>query len=102
PLDGGRVLAAILWRRSGDQHRARARASAAGRVLGQILIALGLLQFAFGGAAGLWTALVGWLIVSMARMEMAQNDIEAVFGGVTVGEVMTADPVTVPAGATVE
>ncbi len=102
PLDGGRVLTAILWRRSGDQHRARARASAAGRVLGQVLIALGLLQFAFMGAGGLWTALIGWLIVSMARMEMAQNDVAAVFSGVTAADVMTRDPVTVPADTTVE
>ena len=102
PLDGGRVLTAMVWRVTGDPHRARAFASSAGRVVGQVLIALGLLQFAFFGGAGLWTALVGWLIISMARMEMAQNDIDALLNGVTVAQVMTANPVTVPAGISVE
>ena len=37
PLDGGRVLTAILWRRSRDERRARKRAAHAGQVVGQVL-----------------------------------------------------------------
>lgn len=102
PLDGGRVLAAVLWMRTGDPQRARARASAAGRVLGQILIGVGIVEFAYLGAAGLWTALVGWLILSMARMELVQNEFETVFAGVRVRDVMTSDVVSVPDGVTIE
>jgi hypothetical protein len=58
-------------------------------------MALGAVQFAFLGAVGLWTALVGWLIVSMARMEMAQEEMHDVLTGVVVADVMSAGPVVV-------
>ena len=38
PLDGGRVLTALLWRRSGDERAARQRSARIGQVLGQVLI----------------------------------------------------------------
>jgi predicted transcriptional regulator len=95
PLDGGRVLTAILWRRSGDEHLARRRAGNAGRAVGFLLMALGVAQFAVVGAAGLWTALVGWLIISMARMEMRQNELTDALAGVTVADVMTGGTVAV-------
>jgi CBS domain-containing protein len=91
PLDGGRVLTAILWWRSGDEQLARRRSANAGRVLGQMLIGLGILYFAFVGPTGLWTALVGWLIMSMARAEMLHSEMHDVLTGVRVADVMTTD-----------
>ncbi|MGD9997357.1 MAG: site-2 protease family protein [Ilumatobacteraceae bacterium] len=102
PLDGGRVLAAVLWYRWGDQQRARRSAAAAGRILGQVLVALGVVEFAFVGVAGLWTALVGWLIVSMARMEMNESDLRQAFADIRVRDVMTTEPVVLDARLTVE
>jgi Zn-dependent protease/predicted transcriptional regulator len=102
PLDGGRVLTALLWKRTGDERRARLRSANAGRILGQTLIGLGIVQFAFVGAGGLWTALIGWLIVSMARMEMVESDLERVFAGVRVRDVMTTDVVTLRGRMTVD
>jgi Zn-dependent protease len=70
PLDGGRILAGALWAGHGDPYRARETAGRAGRVVGFGLIVFGILGFLtpipFGG---LWTALVGWFIVSMATAE---------------------------------
>jgi CBS domain-containing protein len=54
------------------------------------------------GAGGLWTALIGWLIVSMARMEMVEGDLERVFAGVKVRDVMTTDLVTLRGEMTVD
>ena len=102
PLDGGRVLTAVLWKRTGDEQRARHGSANAGRILGQILIGFGIVQFAFVGGAGLWTALIGWLIVSMARMELAGSDLEQVFAGVRVRDVMTTDLVTLRGQMTVD
>jgi Zn-dependent protease/predicted transcriptional regulator len=101
PLDGGRVLTAILWSRTGDEQAARRRSANAGRILGEVLIGLGIVQFALLGGAGLWTALVGWLIVSMARMEIAQSEMHDVFSGVRVADAMTTDLAVVPDGVTV-
>jgi Zn-dependent protease len=70
PLDGGRILAGALWAGHGDRWRAAETAARAGRVVGFGLIAFGILGFLtplpFGG---LWTALVGWFIVTTAAAE---------------------------------
>jgi Zn-dependent protease/predicted transcriptional regulator len=103
PLDGGRVLAAILWRRSGDARWARERAARAGRVLGQVLIGLGVLEFAIGaGVGGLWLAVIGWFLTTSAHAEEVQSETESLFEGVRVADVMTANPRTARADLTVE
>jgi Zn-dependent protease len=70
PLDGGRVLAGVLWAVHGDQWRAVETAARAGRVVGFGLIAFGILGIVtplpYGGP---WTALVGWFVVSSAAAE---------------------------------
>jgi Zn-dependent protease len=101
PLDGGRVLTAIMWRRGGDEHRARARAAAAGRVVGSVLIGLGLLELVYIDVSGLWLAAIGWLILSMAHAESVQNTMDDLLGDVCVGEVMTSPVVSVPVDLTV-
>lgn len=68
PLDGGRALQALLWHRNGNRHNATIRAAKLGRYIGWVLVALGLWQFLSGGA-GLWTALIGWFIVTSAKAE---------------------------------
>jgi Zn-dependent protease len=71
PLDGGRVLRAILWRRSGDRDRATLGAARTGRVLGFVLVAFGLYETLFAGNfSGLWLALVGWFISGSATQQM--------------------------------
>ncbi|MFI7300981.1 site-2 protease family protein [Streptomyces sp. NPDC050121] len=70
PLDGGRLLRAFLWWRTGDRLRATAGATAAGRVLGWLLIVLGLVVFMRGGGfGGLWLALIGWFLIAAATAE---------------------------------
>ncbi|MEU9613777.1 MULTISPECIES: site-2 protease family protein [Streptomyces] len=48
PLDGGRLLRAFLWWRTGDRLRATVIATHAGRVLGWLLIVVGLLVLSEG------------------------------------------------------
>lgn len=96
PLDGGRVLRAWLWKRSGDRLGSQRRAAHAGRGLAKVLIALGLVEFAFGaGLAGLWMAFIGWFILSAASAEELDAELRTELGGVRVGAVMTRDPTTV-------
>ncbi|MGP4114120.1 site-2 protease family protein [Streptomyces sp. 4N509B] len=103
PLDGGRLLRAFLWWRTGDRLRATAGASTAGRVLGWVMVALGLWGFVFGAAVGsLWLALIGWFLVVAASEEERQARLRELLGGVSVRETMTPDPTTVPARMTVD
>jgi Zn-dependent protease len=102
PLDGGRLLRAYLWWRSGDRDQAAIRAARAGRWVGWALIALGVLEFAAGlGAGGLWLVLVGWFLVGAARAEEVGVRTHRALAGVPVRDVMTPAPDTVPSWVTV-
>lgn len=94
PLDGGRLLRALLWWRYRDRVRATRAAAAAGRGLGFALVALGLLQVLAGGPFGLWLALVGWFIVSGANSERYAVHAERL-RGLRVRDAIGHPPVTV-------
>jgi Zn-dependent protease/CBS domain-containing protein len=102
PLDGGRVLRALLWLRHGDRDRAALTAARAGRVLGVVLVGVGVLQiFAGLGANGLWLAFIGWFLAGAARAEEQLATARGALAGVRVRDAMTPNPVAVPASATV-
>jgi hypothetical protein len=71
PLDGGRVLRAVLWRRTGDRRSAEQSAARAGRVTGGILVGLGALDLLAANdlVGALWLAAIGWFISTAARTE---------------------------------
>lgn len=98
PLDGGRLLRAALWKARGDRTWAAVVSARAGRVLGWLLIAFGLVQFLLGAAfGGLWLALIGWFLLGAAGAEERQAQVGEALAGVRVSDVMSTDPQTVPA-----
>lgn len=102
PLDGGRLLRAYLWHRTGDPVRATRGASAAGRALGWFLVVLGFATVLFeGNLSGLWSALIGWFLITAATEEARHAELGSLLAGLPVRQVMTRDPVTVRATATV-
>jgi Zn-dependent protease/CBS domain-containing protein len=102
PLDGGRILRALLWRWRGDRTRAAVTASRAGRVFGYLLIGLGLAEILLApGIGGLWFVLIGWFISAAAGAEEQQARLQQALGDVRVRDVMTRDPVTVRSGISV-
>lgn len=68
PLDGGRALQAILWKRSGNRDQATVSAASVGRYIGWAIVAFGFYQF-LGTGSGLWTMVIGWFILSSAKAE---------------------------------
>ncbi|WP_326609241.1 site-2 protease family protein [Streptomyces scopuliridis] len=97
PLDGGRLLRAVLWWRSGDRYRATAGATAAGRAFGWFLVVAGFLLFVTSRALGaLWLALIGWFLIGAATTEGRQAQLKNLLAGVPVRQAMTPDPVVVP------
>jgi Zn-dependent protease/predicted transcriptional regulator len=102
PLDGGRVLRAALWQFRGDRHAAAVNAARAGRILGFVLIALGVLQVVTGrGLGGVWLALIGWFVVSAASAEEQQARLGGRLAGVKVGQVMAVRPTVLDGNLTV-
>jgi Zn-dependent protease/CBS domain-containing protein len=101
PLDGGRILRAVLWHRSGDRVRATTTATRCGVAFGYALIVLGVLECLTVGVLGLWFVFLGWFLLSAARAEQTDMLLRSSLGDATVAGLMTADPVTFPASGTV-
>lgn len=96
PLDGGRVLRALLWRK-----RSRARsteiAARAGQIFGYLLIGLGLVSFGFrADIGGLWLVFLGWFLLGAAKAERYHSVVRDTLGDTRVREVMSEKPVSVP------
>jgi Zn-dependent protease len=103
PLDGGRVLRAALWHWRGDRQAAAVSAARAGRIVGFIMIALGVLQVVLGrGLNGIWLALIGWFVVSAATAEEQQARLGARLAALKVGDVMTVRPIILDGNLTVD
>jgi len=100
PLDGGRVLAALVWMRNGDRRRAQIVAARAGRVLGTVLIA-GSLALVFAGQDLIFTALVGWFVLSASAREESSARLLRTLEGRTAGELMRPIAHTAPEWSTV-
>lgn len=90
PLDGGRVLRAIVWWITKDANRATRIAAGVGQFVAFGFILLGILGFFSGqGFGGLWIAFIGWFLLEAARASGAQVEITERLSGVKVGDVMT-------------
>lgn len=103
PLDGGRILRAILWGRSGDADRATLTAARVGQVVAFGFILLGVMRF-FGGAGfgGLWIAFIGWFLLQASQASYAQVAVVADLRGVHVRDIMSPECATVDAGMRVQ
>jgi CBS domain-containing protein len=100
PLDGGRVLRAALWRLSGNLLRATRVATRVSRALAVGLMGFGAVSFLVSAAfGGVWLAFIGWFVFSAAAAEVRGAEAQVALAGVQVAELMTADPITVPATA---
>jgi Zn-dependent protease len=103
PLDGGRVLRALLWRRYRDRRRAEVAAAQAGRFLGSGIIVIGAAALLFWNVLdGIWLMLLGWFVSSAAGAEERAAEVASTLDGVCVADVMTADPTVAPGWITVQ
>ena len=103
PLDGGRVLRAVLWKIKGNLRWATHVASELGSGIGLFLIIIGLITFITGGfVGGMWYFLIGMFIRWASQTSYRQLLIRNALAGEQIGHFMKTDPVTVPSSTSVE
>jgi Zn-dependent protease/CBS domain-containing protein len=104
PLDGGRVLRSIIWKVTGNAYRATQVATIVGQIIAYLFIFAGIWLFFFSRNAldGIWLGFIGWFLLSSAQSARAQATLETTFRGVTVEQVMNAQPMTVPANISLQ
>ncbi len=89
PLDGGRVLRAILWGTTHSLQRATLIAANVGRGIAYLFILGGAWQVLAGNVAdGLWIAFIGWFLADAAAAQLRQQTVQDVLAGHGVSQAM--------------
>lgn len=89
PLDGGRILRALIWQLTGNAHRATHVATFTGQLVAFGFIGIGVFNM-LGGAFfdGLWLVFIGWFLQNAAAVSYAQSSLRRSLHDVKVIQVM--------------
>lgn len=103
PLDGGRVLRAVLWDWKKDLRRATRIASGLGSAFGFGLIILGIFSLFSGNfIGGLWWILIGMFVRGASNMSYQQMLLRRALEGEPIRRFMKSDVVTVQPNVTLD
>ena len=102
PMDGGRVLRSVIWRRKRDYFYATQKASSVGRIIALFFIFFGLFSIFTGGPGGLWLMLIGWFLYSAAQASYQQSTLQETLSGIKVKDIMVTDLKTLSPSITID
>jgi Zn-dependent protease len=88
--DGGRIIRAVVWARTGDPARASVTAARTGQVTGLLLAGAGLGAIVFGYLAGVVVALIGFLVMVTSRSQVRRLTTRAALSGLRVRDILPA------------
>src|SRR3954453_20064351 len=93
PLDGRRLLRAVVWWRTGDRVRATRVAARGGRLFAFLIGGLVLYVMVMGSLLGLWLLAIAWFVNGAARGAEAQSTLTERIGTLRVAAAMAAESV---------
>ncbi len=98
PLDGGNIVRAVAWWRTGDRLRGTRIAARLGRVFGYLIVAAGVYVIIQWSSiiGGIWFIIMGNFLAQAARSTEMQTRITSHLDGLSVADVMDHEPVAVP------
>ncbi len=91
PLDGGRILRAIIWKRTGNLNKATLVSSRIGKAFAMFLIVMGLWNLTQGQfISGLWSIFIGMFLQQVAGEGYKQTVLHNTLASVRVGDIMVS------------
>ncbi len=103
PLDGGRVLRALLWQLKGSLRWATRITSSIGAGFGLFLIVMGVFALITGNVwSAIWMVIIGLFLRSAANMSYQQLLVRRALEGEPVQRFMSVDPVSVRSDLTLQ
>ena len=103
PMDGGRVLRAIVLGISKNRLTAARVSEASGQIVGGLLIALGVMSFTGrvnSPISGIWAVFLGLMILQSARGSVQREQLMIILEGGLVSDAMSPPPASIPADMT--
>jgi Zn-dependent protease len=101
PMDGSRVLRALRWRQTGDLLASTREAATAGRVSAVLLGSMGFVALLLGQAVGILLLPFGWIAYRHADLFEREAEVQALFSGVKVRDLMRPVTAAVPSRTTI-
>jgi len=102
PLDGGRVLRSIIWGLRHDRVSATRVAARGGQLVAGLMVVYGGSRVIGGEAmGGLWMFLIAYFLYGAASQALQQERVTAAIGDARVGQLMTTDFRSAPAGISI-
>ena len=103
PMDGGRILRAVVWKITGNLRRATRVASVTGQAVAFLMIVFGMWQILRGFFFnGMWIALIGWFIHSAATRGYQQVLMKDMLKDLRAKDLMNRDFETVSTNLSVQ
>jgi len=102
PMDGGRVVRAYLWGKTGDFFSATRKASNYGQNIALFFILFGVFSIFTRIPGGLWLIFIGWFLHSAAQASYQQASLQETLSGIKVKDIMVTDIVTVSPDITID
>jgi Zn-dependent protease/predicted transcriptional regulator len=97
PMDGGRVLKAVLWKITGNLKRATQLATKVGTGIAFFFIFFGLFQVLAGlWLNGLWIIFIGWFLHQASSQSYQQVLLKDFLRGIKAKDIMSQDFAIVP------
>jgi Zn-dependent protease len=97
PLDGGRVLRALVWQITRNPQRATQIAAVSGQLVAFGFIGFGIYTVFSGQFLdGLWLGFIGWFLQNAAASASFQSNVQERLRGVTVAQAMSRECAEVP------
>jgi CBS domain-containing protein len=92
PLDGGRVLRAIIWGINKDRVSATKIAAGVGQFVAVAFIVIGFFRyFAGAGFGALWLAFIGWFLAEAAVASRTGAEASVALANIRVRDLMSRD-----------
>lgn len=104
PLDGGRILRALLWQRTGNYRQSTRIAFLIGKGIAILLIGGGVVvlfcsiftEIIDDPILGVWLIFIGWFLHTIANTSYRQVEMREVLRGLTAQAVMNTDYIAIP------
>lgn len=97
PLDGGRMLRSIIWKRTGSLEKSTRYASVTGQIVAVLLMLYGLAEILFARlTGGLWLILIGLFLYQAATISYQQTMLRLALKDAKVSDIMRRKFVSVP------